>query len=116
MGTIKGRMMEELVLLETKLARPHKQVFQLQFAVGEFDMVVHDPQNLTCEIYEVKYSKEVVPQQYQHLVDERKCADTEHRFGSITGRYVIYRGEPAEETGVQYLNVEAYLKSLQFYN
>lgn len=112
MGTIKGRMMEELVLLETKLAKPHKQVFQLQFAVGEFDMVVHDPEALTCEIYEIKYSKEVVPQQYQHLIDERKCADTEHRFGRITGRYVIYRGEPTESKGVQYLNVEEYLKTI----
>ena len=34
---IRGRMMEEIVLLETKMARPEKQVFQLQFAVGEFD-------------------------------------------------------------------------------
>lgn len=112
MGTIKGRMMEDLVLLETKLARPNKQVFQLQFAVGEFDMVIHDPASLTCEIYEVKYSKEVVPQQYRHLVNSDKCAETEHRFGQITGRYVIYRGEPTKSEGVQYLNVEEYLKSL----
>lgn len=112
MGTIKGRMMEELVLLETKLAKPHMQVFQLQFAVGEFDMVVHDPEALTCEIYEVKYSKEAVPQQYQHLIDDRNCADTEHRFGRITGRYVIYRGEPTQSKGVQYLNVEEYLKTI----
>ena len=112
MGTIKGRMMEDLVLLETKLARPNKQVFQLQFAVGEFDMVIHDPASLTCEIYEVKYSKKVVPQQYRHIVNSDKCAETEHRFGQITGRYVIYRGEPTKSEGVQYLNVEEYLKSL----
>lgn len=112
MSTIKGRMMEDLVLLETKLARPNKHVFQLQFAVGEFDMVIHDPATLTCEICEVKYSKEVVPQQYRHLVNSDKCAETEHRFGKITGRYVIYRGAPAESEGVQYLNVEEYLKSL----
>ena len=114
MSTIKGRMMEDLVLLETKLARPNKQVFQLQFAVGEFDMVIHDPESLTCEIYEVKYSKEVVPQQYRHLVNSDKCAETEHRFGKITGRYVIYRGAPAESEGVQYLNVEEYMKSLAY--
>ena len=36
---IMGRMMEDAVLLETKLANPKKQVFVLQFAVGEFDMV-----------------------------------------------------------------------------
>lgn len=113
MSTIKGRMMEDIVLLETKIAKPHKEVFQLQFAVGEFDMVVHDPEALTCEIYEVKHSQERVPQQYQHLIDTQKCAETEHRFGRITGRYVIYRGEFAEMDGVKYLPVEDYLKALK---
>jgi len=112
MSTIKGRMMEDLILLETKLANPHKQVFQLQFAVGEFDMVIHDPDALTCEIYEIKYSREIVPQQYQHLINPQKCADTEHRFGTITGRFVIYRGENTVSEGVQYLNTEDYLKAL----
>ena len=112
MSTIKGHMMEDLILLETKLANPHKQVFQLQFAVGEFDMVIHDPDALTCEIYEIKYSREMVPQQYQHLINPQKCADTEHRFGTITGRFVIYRGEPAISEGVQYINAEDYLKAL----
>ena len=112
MSTIKGRMMEDLVLLETKLANPRKEVFQLQFAVGEFDMVIHDPEALTCEIYEVKHSKEIVSQQYRHLVNAEKCKQTEHRFGTITGRFVIYRGESVVVDGIQYLNVEEYLKSL----
>ena len=37
---IRGRMLEDIVLLETKMADPKKQVFVLQFPVGEFDMVV----------------------------------------------------------------------------
>lgn len=37
---VMGRMMEDIVLLETKMAFPKKQVFKLKFAVGEFDMVV----------------------------------------------------------------------------
>lgn len=112
LSEIKGRMMEDIVLLETKLAHPKRQVFQLQFAVGEFDMVVHDPAALTCEIYEIKHSKEVAADQYRHLINAEKCAETEHRFGRITGRYVIYRGGRTEVDGVQYLNVEEYLKSL----
>ena len=56
---IRGRMMEEIVLLETKMARPDKQIFQLQFAVGEFDMVVFDPKKACCEIYEIKHSDQV---------------------------------------------------------
>ena len=105
-------MMKDIVLLETKLAFPRKEVFKLQFAVGEFDMVVFDPEKLCCAIYEVKHSKELVPAQYRFLVDPEKCAMTEHRFGPITGRYVIYRGEQTESDGIQYLNVEEYLETL----
>lgn len=112
LSEIKGRMMEDIVLLETKLANPDKVVFQLQFAVGEFDMIVADPKALTCEIFEIKYSQEVVPAQYRHLTDEEKCAQTEHRYGKITDRTVIYRGETTESENVRYVNVEEYLKLL----
>lgn len=112
LGAIKGRMIEDLILLETKIAQPRKEVFQLQFAVGEFDMVIYDPESLTCEIFEIKLSREVVPAQYQHLINAEKRAETEHRFGKITGKYVIYRGEPTESDGIRYLNAEDYLKSL----
>lgn len=108
---IKGRMMEDIILLETKLARQSCEVFKLQFAVGEFDMVVFDPEEGNCEIYEIKHSKELVPQQCRHLLDEKKCEDTEFRYGRIMGKYVIYRGEKTEFEGVTYLNVEEYLKS-----
>ena len=112
LNEIRGRMMEDIVLLETKVAKPDKKVFKLQFTVGEFDMVVFDQKTLSCQIYEIKYSKEQVPEQYRHMKDEDKCALTSHRYGDITGRYVIYRGDNAELDGVQYLNVEEYLKSL----
>lgn len=36
---IKGRMLEDIVLLETKIANPGKEVFVLQFPIGEFDMI-----------------------------------------------------------------------------
>ena len=35
MNEIKGRMMEDIVLRGTKLANPKKQVFVLQFPIGE---------------------------------------------------------------------------------
>ena len=112
LSEIRGRMMEDIVLLETKIAHPEKKVFKLQFTVGEFDMVVFDQKELNCKIYEVKYSKEQVPEQSRHLKDEEKCAMTSHRYGEITGKYVIYRGESGSLEGIQYLNVEEYLKSL----
>jgi hypothetical protein len=113
LSALLGRMMEDAVLLETKLANPKKQVFILQFAIGEFDMVVFDPATSTCEIYEIKHSAEAVPEQMRYLLDEDKCKATEHRYGKITGKYVIYRGMDCTVDGVQYLNVEEYLCGLQ---
>ena len=104
--------MEDIILLETKLAQPSKEVFKLQFTVGEFDMVVFDPNSASCEIYEIKYSTQVVEQQYQHLVNEDKCAQTAHRFGKITGKYVLYRGTTQDANGIHYVNVEEYLNNL----
>lgn len=117
---IKGRMMEDIILLETKLSKKNCEVFRLQFAIGEFDMVVFHPDEGTCEIYEIKHSKEVVLQQCRHLLDEQKCKDTEFRYGTITGKHVIYRGATTSlvQAGVEtqedvtYLNVEEYLKTL----
>jgi len=112
LSEVKGRMLEEIILLETKIANPQKQVFKLQFSTGEFDMVVADKNTLSCEIYEIKYSKEIVDKQYQHLSDDKKCEDTAFRFGKITGKYVIYRGETKDVNGIKYVNAEEYLKSL----
>lgn len=112
LSEIRGRMMEDIVLLETKIAYPEKEVFKLQFAVGEFDMVVFDSKALNCKIYEVKYSKEKVPEQSRHLEDEEKCAMTIHRYGEITGKYVIYRGKTSDLNDIHYVNVEEYLKAL----
>ncbi len=112
LSEIRGRMMEDIVLLETKLADPKKQVFVLQFPVGEFDMVIADPEAGSCRIFEIEHSKEAVPQQYRHLIDEEKCAQTEHRYGTIMERCVLYRGESHMADDVQYRNVEEYLRSL----
>ena len=109
---IKGRMMEEIVLLETKVARPDCKVFKLLFAVGEFDMVVANSENATCEIYEIKHSEIVAKEQYRHLKDIKKCRDTEFRYGTIMSKNVIYRGQNQVLNGFQYLNVEEYLKGL----
>jgi len=109
---IRGRMMEDIVLLETKKAHPQKTVARLQFTIGEFDMIVADPNDISCEIYEIKHSKEPVPEQYRFLIDPEKCRETEFRYGQIKGKYVIYRGGQKEAGEITYLNVEEYLKSL----
>ena len=112
LSEIRGRMLEDIVLLETKLANPQKQVFVLQFPVGEFDMVVFDPVAGSCHIFEIKHSAEIAPQQYRHLIDEEKCDQAEHRYGPITGKTVLYRGKNRVVEGIQYQNVEEYLRNI----
>ena len=110
LSEIRGRMLEDIVLLETRMANPGKQVFVLQFPVGEFDMVVFDPDAGCCRIFEIKHSTEAAPQQYRHLIDEEKCAQTEHRYGTITEKTVLYRGEDKMVGEIRYRNVEEYLR------
>ena len=112
MQEVMGRMMEDIVLLETQTARPHAKVFPLQFAVGEFDMVVFEPEYQFCEIYEIKHSTEIAPPQARHLRDEEKCKATAFRFGEIRRKGVIYRGQAATVDQIEYINVEEYLLSL----
>ena len=109
------------MLLETVLANPKKQVFVLQFAVCEFDMVVFDPAAASCEIFEIKHSTEIVPEQARHLIvpeqarhliDPGKCAMTEHRYGPITRKTVLYRGATQDVDGVRYVKVEECLKGV----
>lgn len=75
--------MEDIVLLETKIANPKKEVLKLQFNIGEFDMVVADPLSLTSEIYKIKHSDKIVKDQYRHLIDEDKLNKTEFRYGKL---------------------------------
>ncbi len=113
LGTARGLIMEEIVLLETRNSCPDATVCKVQFATGEFDMVVHDEKNLTCRIYEIKHSAEAVPEHYRHLVDAENCALAERFFGKIAGKYVIYRGSPVTDGEIRYLNVEEYLRNLR---
>lgn len=117
---VRGRMLEEIVLLETMAANPKprdifegREVFKLMFESGEFDMVVRDLKSGTCEICEIKHSKEPVDEQFRHLVDADKCAQVERLFGRISSRKVYYRGRGfLHPSGIEYLNVEKYLKGL----
>lgn len=112
LNDIRGRMMEDIIVLETRIAKPDCEVFKLVFAAGEFDMVVFEPENECCSIYEIKHSAEVIANQYRHLTDEEKCKETEFRFGDIKGKYVIYRGKTHDVDGIHYVNVEEYLSNL----
>jgi len=111
LSDVKGRMLEDIVLLETFKSAPRtSEVFQFKFdGGGEYDMVIYDKSSHTCRIYEIKHSTEIVERQAHFLRDEEKRKSVEARFGTITGKYVLYRGENAVADDVAYLNVEQFL-------
>ena len=112
---VRGRMMEEIVLLETvKTLGWHRRTFKLTFAGAEFDMVVFDEDTNSCECYEIKHSDQIVEHQTKYLTDETCLKEATRRFGPITKRCVIYRGPSTTlENGIIYKRVEDYLKDLR---
>ena len=113
LSDIKGRMLEEIVLYETKhFASEFKKVFKLSFAAGEIDMVVLDEENESTSLYEIKYSSIIDKNQYRHLVNEDVNNKIERLFYPIKNRYVIYNGESQRVDDIIYINVVDYLTSL----
>lgn len=112
---VKGRMLEDIVLLEVCKAAPSTmEAFKFKFdAGGEFDMVIYDKTSQNCRIYEIKHSAKVNEKQTLHLRDAEKCQIVEKRFGPISGKFVLYRGKDKFAEGVQYLNVENFLCGLK---
>ena len=112
---VKGRMLEDIVLLEVCKAEPSTmEAFKFKFdAGGELDMVIYDKTSQNCRIYEIKHSAKVNEKQTIHLRDAEKCQIVENRFGPISGKFVLYRGKDTFAEGVQYLNVENYLCGLK---
>lgn len=113
---VRGRMMENIILLETIMALPKQyKVVKFQFprSSGEYDMVIYDTEAHCAAAYEIKHSRKAVPEQARHLVSEEKRELTEQRFGDLVGRYVLYLGENrTAENGVVFQNAEEYLKDL----
>ena len=112
---VKGRMLEDIVLLEVRKTAPSTmEAFKFKFDVGgEFDMVIYDKTSKNCRIYEIKHSTETNEKQTLHLCDAEKCQIVEKRFGPISGKFVLYRGKDTFAEGVQYLNVENFLCGLK---
>lgn len=117
---VRGRMLEDIVLVETRLALPASpnpfdgfDVFKLQFEAGEFDMVVCDNEKNRCALFEIKHSGEAAEAQTRHLLDDRKLRFVRDKYGDIIARTVLYRGTNADlPDGICYRNVNEYLKNV----
>ena len=111
---VKGRMLEDIVTLEVnKKKGKEKRAFKFKFiSGGEIDMIVTDEEKSECEIYEIKHSSKAVIEQAKYLKDEKITLEIEKRFGNIKTKTVLYRGEDTTIDGIEYRNVESFLKNL----
>ncbi len=111
---VRGRMLEDIILLETlKALGKGYEVCKLFFDTGEFDMVICDKDNGICAAYEIKHSTQYVREQARHLMDNEKIRLTVSRFGKLAGRYVLYLGEEFDtEDGIACRNAGLFLKNL----
>lgn len=111
---VRGRMLEDIILLETsKALGKNYNVFKFRYVGGEFDMVIRDSKNNSCAIYEIKHSRVCVEDQAKHLCNPEFLSKITPRFGKLVGRYVLYLGENLDlDNGIAYRNAEEFLKML----
>ncbi len=80
-------------------------------------MVIRDVKNNTCAIYEIKHSRECVPEQARHLIDRYMLDSVTPRYGKLVGRYILYLGENLKtEDSIAYRNAEEFLNNLPVIN
>lgn len=108
----KVRMIKEIILPKTKYSSLHREVFKIRFVIGEFDMVIFDKETLTCEVYEIKYSNEIVGNKTKHLNDLDKCLKAKYHFKKTTKEKFVYRENSIEVDEISHINVEENLKKL----
>lgn len=111
---IKSCILKDIVLMETcKGISDRYRAFRLRFVEGCYDMVVYDKEKNQCTVFEIVDAKEIRQKHYKNLIDESKIQEVESRFGTVTEKYILYRGEDYfGDDKIIYLNVESYLKSL----
>lgn len=111
---IKNCILKDTVLMETyKGISKRYRAFRVHLPEGSFDMVVYDTERNECTVFEIVNAKKIHQKHYKNLVDEDKLHELESRFGKITTKYILYRGEDYfDDDKIMYLNVENYLKQL----
>lgn len=114
MEEVRSCILKDIVLMETSKGISERyRAFRVHLPEGSFDMVVYDKERNECTVFEIVDVKEVQQKNYKNLVDEEKIGELESRFGKVTTKYILYRGDDYfDDDKIVYLNVENYLKSL----
>lgn len=76
-------------------------------------MIIYDKSSNTCKLYEIKHNDRIDDRQIRFLVDKDKCELIENKYGTIVGKYVLYRGQNKKIESIDYINVEAFLTNFK---
>lgn len=114
LSDVKGRMLEDIVLLESSY---YKKKDELVFKYirkkgpGEVDMVIYNREKDSFNMFEIKHSKNMEPSiQCKHLKNKEIEKELCQKYGTLKGKYVLYRGGASGYTdGICYANVKDYL-------
>ena len=110
LNDVKGRILEEIVIIDT-LYRKKLDAFKASFRIGEIDMCIYNSKTMSISLYEIKHSLTLTIDQTKHLLDQNKIKLIKDRYHNVSHKCVLYRGPNQTINGVNYINVEEFLKS-----
>ena len=116
LSDVKGRMLEDLVLLETTyFKKKDENVFKYirKMSPGEIDMVIYNTEKNSFNIFEIKHTKRADPNtQCKYLTNKEIIEELTRKYGTLKGKYLLYRGdESGYKDDVFYVNVKDYLSN-----
>ena len=112
LSDVKGRMLEDIVLLETSLKYKNDfEVFKYRtLSNKEIDMIIYDPNLNTSSLFEIKHSdSKNIELQTRYLLDKEILTKLENEYGNITNKSVLYKGNTEYSDEISYINVEEFL-------
>ena len=113
LSDVKGRMLEDIVLLErTRNKKEEEDVYKyVAYNEGEYDMVVYNAKTDKYELYEIKHTENInVEQQARYLNSEKLFEKMSRGYGSIDEKCVLYRGNSTRKGDIAYVDVKNYLR------
>ena len=92
---LKGHMQEVVIYLELKHSESYYD-FDMYKGTKEVDLIIKDNNTMEMDLYEIKHSSQIVPEQAKNLIDREFIQEVENVMGYTARKlYVIYNGDNA---------------------
>ena len=122
-GKIKGFMTEYIIDFDTAKSLPKerytiiKPEFKMEHYSGEYDMLIYDSITDKHWDFEIKYNKNIYPEQCKHLLNSDFLDKISKDYGTRAQACVLYRGETTQtELGIIYINITDFALAIDKYH